>query len=97
MKTNRRKLTLVLAVATLLGTGCLMAQMAPPAPIPFAAYDTDGDNRVSADEYYAVRNARIAERAKDGRMMRNLGNAPSFEQFDSDGDGYLTEIEVVKG
>jgi Ca2+-binding EF-hand superfamily protein len=97
MKTNRRKVTLVLAVAALLGTGGLMAQMAPPAPIPFASYDTNGDNKVSADEYYAARNARIAERAKEGRMMRNLGNAPSFEQFDSDGDGYLSELEVVRG
>jgi Ca2+-binding EF-hand superfamily protein len=97
MKANRRKMTLVMAVAALLGTGYLMAQSAPPAPIPFASYDTSGDSKVSAEEFYAARNARIAERAKEGRMMRNLGNAPSFEQFDSDGDGYLSELELMRG
>lgn len=99
MKTNRRNLMLVLAISTLLSAGYAIAQSAQmkPGPMPFSAYDTDGDSRVSADEFYAARNGRIAERAKQGRLMKNLGNAPSFEQLDSDGDGYLTELEVVKG
>ncbi len=99
MKTTRRNMTLVLTMTALFSAGYAMAQMTPnsPAPLSFSSYDTDGDNRVSKDEFYAARNDRIADRAKQGRMMKNLGNAPSFEQFDRDGDGYLTELEVVKG
>jgi Ca2+-binding EF-hand superfamily protein len=52
---------------------------------------------VSAEEFYAARGARIAERAGEGRMMRNLGQAPSFESFDTDGDGYLSPMELNAG
>ncbi|MCW8889155.1 MAG: EF-hand domain-containing protein [Sedimenticola sp.] len=99
MKTYRRRMTWVLAITTLLSAGTASAQMQPnpPGPLPFSTYDANGDGRVTAEEYYAARNERIAERAKQGRLMKNLGNAPSFEQFDHDGDGYLTELEMVKG
>lgn len=97
MKSNRRNYTLVLAIAALLGGGVLMAAGPAQGPIPFATYDSNGDGRVSVDEFYTARNARIAERAKAGRMMRNLGNAPAFEQFDTDADGYLSENELLKG
>jgi Ca2+-binding EF-hand superfamily protein len=95
MKTHQRTLLLSLAIGALLAAGSLLA--VPPGPIPFSSYDGNGDGRVSADEFYAARNARIGERAREGRLMRNLGNVPAFEAFDDDRDGYLSENELLKG
>lgn len=95
MRTYKRTLLLGMTIGTLLAAGSLLA--VPPGPIPFSTYDSNGDGRVSADEFYAARNARIGERAREGRLMRNLGNAPAFEAFDSDRDGYLSENELLKG
>lgn len=98
MKSNRRNYMLVMAIPALLAGGTLLAADPPMrGPMPFASYDADQDGRVSQDEFYNARNARIAERAKAGYMMRNLGNAPAFEALDSDGDGYLSELELLRG
>ncbi|WP_320035071.1 EF-hand domain-containing protein [Halarcobacter sp.] len=75
-----------------------MAQDLPSrGPIPFATYDVNSDGFVSQDEFYNIRAKRIQQKVDQGMPMRNVGNAPDFELFDTNGDGKLTELELIKG
>ncbi len=66
-------------------------------PVPFGMIDADKDGVVSAEEFDNHRNARQASRAAQGRPMRNAGRAPSFQDWDVDGNGYLTPAELAAG
>jgi len=66
-------------------------------PIPFAAYDKDSNSLISAEEFNAVREERMAARAAKGRPMRGAAGAPSFSEFDTNGDGQLTQEELAAG
>lgn len=66
-------------------------------PIPFEAYDKDGNGQISEQEFNAVRGERMAVMAAQGRPMRGAANAPAFSDFDKDGDGQLTPEELAAG
>jgi hypothetical protein len=66
-----------------------------PAQPTFAEFDLDGDGGITAEEYYAARGARMAERAKAGCKLKNAGNMPAFETIDLDGDGSLSPGEFT--
>ncbi len=66
-------------------------------PIPFAAYDSDGNGAISEQEFYTVRSQRMAARAAEGRPMVNAANAPQFSDFDTNGDGSLSPDELLAG
>lgn len=66
-------------------------------PIPFDAYDSDGNGAVSEAEFNAARAERVQQRAGSGMPMRNAGNAPVFSAFDSNGDGQLSRDELAAG
>lgn len=59
----------------------------------FADYDLDGDGRIVEQEFQQARNNRVAERAKQGYQMRNLGSAPAFADIDSDANGSISPAE----
>jgi hypothetical protein len=63
-------------------------------PVPFAAYDADGNGAISEQEFNVVREQRQAERAAEGRPGFGAVNAPAFSQADTDGDGQLTPAEL---
>ena len=86
----------LLAVAATFGT---QAQPFPGSrgPMAFGAMDLNDDGYVSAEEFSTHRDARMAARAAQGRLLRNAGQAPRFERWDSDGDGLLSLTEVSKG
>ncbi len=62
----------------------------------YSDLDANADNAVSAEELYAFRAKRMAERAAAGGKMKNAGNAPKFEDLDLDGDGNLSADEFAE-
>jgi Ca2+-binding EF-hand superfamily protein len=66
-------------------------------PIPFSAYDKDGNNLISEQEFNLVREERMSIRAAEGRPMRGASGAPTFAEFDANADGQLTHDELVAG
>ena len=71
--------------------------IAARGPIPFVAYDIDGNNLVSEEEFNIVREERMSIRATEGRPMRGAAGAPTFSEFDANDDGQLTHDEFVAG
>ncbi len=91
---------LISAVSLLAVTMALGGQAQPLAgrgPMPFGAMDLDGNGYVSSQEFSQHRNARMAARAAQGRLLRNAGRAPRFESWDADGNGLLNAAEVTSG
>ena len=66
-------------------------------PIPFDVYDKDNNGLVSENEFNAVRGERMSTRAAEGRPMRGAASAPSFSEFDTNGNGQLTRDELAAG
>lgn len=65
------------------------AQSGPArGPMPFSAYDQNGDGSISAEEFAAAR----AQGKAEGRPMRN---APSFAELDKNQDGKLSADEFA--
>ncbi len=58
--------------------------------------DANGDETVTAEEFYAFRAERMASRAAEGRKMKHAQHAPAFEDLDLDGDGSLSAEEFAK-
>ena len=66
-------------------------------PIPFAAYDKDGDGFISKEEFYSAREERMSKRIAEGRTIRGTANAPVNTDVDSVGDSRPSSDEMVKG
>lgn len=99
MKTIQSSKSLFLATAALclLGSLATAANLSQRGPISFDIYDTNKDNLVSESEFYDARAKRQVIKANQGMPMRNAGNAPIFEQFDTNKDGKLTKVELLEG
>lgn len=80
-------------------SGLASAQPLPGGrgPVPFGALDLNDDGIISAQEFAEHRAQRQAARAAEGRPMRNVGQAPRFEDWDLDGDGFLAPEELAQG
>lgn len=66
-------------------------------PIPFEAYDKNGNNQISEDEFHQARSARMSAKAAAGKPLRGGANAPSFSSFDTNKDGQLSRQELASG
>lgn len=92
MQTNRTFITAI-AASTLLLASTLQAQ--PPMAPPIQMFDKDGNGTVSEAEFNQGRAERMAQRAQEGRQMRNAGKGPQFSDIDANGDGEATMDEFM--
>jgi len=66
-------------------------------PSQFSVFDMDENGFVSEEEFYSVRQQRMAAKAAEGKKMRCAESAPSFSDLDTDGDGQLNPEELAAG
>lgn len=67
------------------------------SPASFSVFDMDENGFVSEEEFYSVRQQRMAAKAAEGKKMRCAESAPSFSDLDTDGDGQLNPEELAAG
>jgi Fic family protein len=76
--------------ALLLGSALLAA---PGMMASFNDFDTDGNGKITQTEFENTQQAKMAQQAESGRMMRNAGNAPAFGDIDTNKDGVIDATE----
>ncbi|MGC9351614.1 MAG: hypothetical protein ACP5D3_06455, partial [Sulfurovum sp.] len=59
----------------------------------FSDYDLNSDGMISKKEFQEAREKRMGKRAGEGRMLQNAGDAPSFEEIDTNKDKKITPDE----
>ena len=59
----------------------------------FAQFDLNSDGKITPNELDEARAKRMSQNAKEGKMMRNAGNAPAFTDMDKNKDGSLNQEE----
>lgn len=84
------------AIAIVLLAVPIAVAAAGPGPPSFSVHDLDGDGYVSKGEFERFRAERRAARAAEGRRLRNAPRALSFEEIDADGDGRISEQEMIE-
>lgn len=89
---------MLLALLTGISTSNAAQVPVPPTgPIPFAAFDKDGNGYVNEQEFNQTREQRMAARAAIGIPTGNLKNGPGFANFDINMDGLLSPDELNAG
>ncbi len=97
---SRRPLGLACALGAILIVPALASAQPPMTgrgPVAFGVMDLNRDGVVSAQEFAEHRAQRQAARAAEGRLLRNAAQAPRFETWDIDADGFLTPDELTRG
>jgi Ca2+-binding EF-hand superfamily protein len=93
--TFRNIFFLLLLASVFAATGVQAADIPMRGPIPFEAFDKDGNKMISPQEFVAAHNMRIKMRADvnrpSGRMVR------SFTYFDANGDNLISADELNAG
>ena len=89
MKYQTRMFALSVAITAICGAQTTLA--APVgSPLPFAAYDRDGNGVVTEQEFIAVQAQQRAARDAAGAPLGGAANTPSFAVLDLNSDGQVT-------
>lgn len=59
----------------------------------FIDFDLDNNGQITQNEFNEAYAKRIGKRVKEGKMMRNAANAPSFSHIDTNHDGVIVPLE----
>lgn len=61
----------------------------------FSEFDLNNDGKITQSELDEARTIRMKQRADEGRKLKNVGEAHSFEEIDADNDGFISEKEFL--
>ncbi|MEZ9404992.1 EF-hand domain-containing protein [Vibrio sp. 10N.286.48.F5] len=59
----------------------------------FSQFDLDGDGKITEAEFNQARSERIAQRAEEGRTLKNINQSHSFASLDSNADRAISQQE----
>ena len=91
---RKTRTIIITAAIALLGIGA--AQAAPAGPPAFAWFDSDGDGRISQQEFSAGHARRIQQRLAQGHRLRHAHRHPEFVRLDLDRDAGLSPEELAQ-
>lgn len=83
-------LSVVLACSTLVAAQDLPNR----GPVPFAIYDVDGNGTINKAEFDALKEKKMNQKAEEGKLLRNAGMSPTFEDIDVNKDGNISKEEL---
>jgi len=87
---------LIISGLCLVGTTLLVAETLPiTGPLPFTTYDKDNNQVITVKEFNAIKQQRINQKVKDGRLMKNTGKSPVFSDIDTNADGIISKKELT--
>jgi len=81
-----------LLIVTLIVTGALAVGQGNMMP-SYSDFDSDGDGKITQQEFKSTQQKRMQEQSKSGKMMRNADNAPQFSDIDTNKDGIIDKKE----
>jgi len=84
-----------LLIIALIATGALAAGQGRNMQ-SYSNLDSDGNGKVTQKEFERMQQSRMMLQAESGRMMRNVANAPQFNDIDTDNDGNIDKGEYAK-
>ncbi len=93
MKTPAKPIALALIIGLVTAPSLQAAEIPWRGPIPFSAYDTDGNGSISEQEFNLAQSKRMATRGP----MGNIPVCLPFADFDADANGQLSPEELTAG